>query len=357
MHEVAVGPVHAGVIEPGHFRFQCHGETVLHLEISLGYQHRGVESASTAGPTIAPCISPRPSRGIPRSATPSRSARPWRPSRPAPSRPSSGDPRHRPRARARGEPRRRPGRARGRRRFPAHRLVVRPHPRRHPEPVRHALRQQVRQGPRAPRRGRIRSGRGARRQLRERTPAAGRDARGACDLLWTTPSVVARFEGTGSLSAETAREIGLVGPAARACGVDRDVRRDHPDGHLPVRAHPGLHVADGRRVRPGPGALARGPALVRLRRGAAAGPPGGELPRARGRLPPTRIAVSLVEGWRGRSATWPDERRSGRFASYKVVDPSFHNWFGLALAMRDGQISDFPLCNKSFNLSYCGHDL
>ena len=47
----------------------------------------------------------------------------------------------------------------------------------------------------------------------------------------------------------------------------------------------------------------------------------------------------------------------GRFARYKIVDPSFHNWFGLALALRDQQISDFPLCNKSFNLSYCGHDL
>ncbi|RPI60596.1 MAG: hydrogenase, partial [Planctomycetaceae bacterium] len=51
VHEVAVGPVHAGVIEPGHFRFQCHGETVHHLEISLGYQHRGVERAMLAGPT------------------------------------------------------------------------------------------------------------------------------------------------------------------------------------------------------------------------------------------------------------------------------------------------------------------
>ena len=49
-HEVAVGPVHAGVIEPGHFRFQCHGEEVLHLEIELGYQHRGVERAMLGGP-------------------------------------------------------------------------------------------------------------------------------------------------------------------------------------------------------------------------------------------------------------------------------------------------------------------
>src|SRR5262249_3666102 len=50
VHEVAVGPVHAGVIEPGHFRFLCHGENVLHLEIALGYQHRGVERAVVGGP-------------------------------------------------------------------------------------------------------------------------------------------------------------------------------------------------------------------------------------------------------------------------------------------------------------------
>ena len=50
VHEVAVGPVHAGIIEPGHFRFQCHGENVFHLEISLGYQHRGVERVLPGGP-------------------------------------------------------------------------------------------------------------------------------------------------------------------------------------------------------------------------------------------------------------------------------------------------------------------
>ena len=69
------------------------------------------------------------------------------------------------------------------------------------------------------------------------------------------------------------------------------------------------------------------------------------------------LVVSLVEGWRGEigHVAVTDER--GRFARYKVVDPSFHNWTGLAMALRDRQISDFPLCNKSFNLSYCGHDL
>lgn len=50
VHEVAVGPVHAGIIDPGHFRLQCHGETVMNLEIHLGYQHRGVEAALAGGP-------------------------------------------------------------------------------------------------------------------------------------------------------------------------------------------------------------------------------------------------------------------------------------------------------------------
>jgi len=65
----------------------------------------------------------------------------------------------------------------------------------------------------------------------------------------------------------------------------------------------------------------------------------------------------LVEGWRGEicHVALTDER--GKFARYQVVDPSFHNWFGLALAMRGQEISEFPVMNKSFGLSYCGHDL
>src|SRR5262249_8485401 len=50
VHEVAVGPVHAGGVERGHFRFQCHGEAGFPLEISLGYQHRGVERKLVGGP-------------------------------------------------------------------------------------------------------------------------------------------------------------------------------------------------------------------------------------------------------------------------------------------------------------------
>jgi Ni,Fe-hydrogenase III large subunit len=65
----------------------------------------------------------------------------------------------------------------------------------------------------------------------------------------------------------------------------------------------------------------------------------------------------MVEGWRGELCHVALTDESGRFARYKVVDPSFHNWSALAYALRGQQISDFPLCNKSFNLSYSGHDL
>jgi Ni,Fe-hydrogenase III large subunit len=72
---------------------------------------------------------------------------------------------------------------------------------------------------------------------------------------------------------------------------------------------------------------------------------------------PESVAVALTEGWRGEICHVAVTDARGRFARYKVTDPSFHNWQGLALALRNEQISDFPLCNKSFNLSYCGFDL
>jgi Ni,Fe-hydrogenase III large subunit len=74
-------------------------------------------------------------------------------------------------------------------------------------------------------------------------------------------------------------------------------------------------------------------------------------------LAPESLAVSMVEGWRGEIVHVAVTSAEGALAGYKIVDPSFHNWFGLTIALRGNQISDFPLCNKSFNLSYAGHDL
>lgn len=69
------------------------------------------------------------------------------------------------------------------------------------------------------------------------------------------------------------------------------------------------------------------------------------------------FVVSINEGWRGEVSHCIITDDKGDILRYKVKDPSFHNWTGLALSLRDEGISDFPLCNKSFNLSYCGFDL
>jgi Ni,Fe-hydrogenase III large subunit len=169
--------------------------------------------------------------------------------------------------------------------------------------------------------------------------------------------VRSRFENTGPLSVEQATEVGLVGVAARASGLVRDVRFDHPAGwhrfaQTPVAVWPGGDVFARARVR-----------WLEIQRSGRfleeqlAAPPDGDIRVEAGQPAPERLAVGLVEGWRGEICHVALTDSAGRFRRYKIVDPSFHNWTGLALALRGQAISDFPLCNKSFNLSYCGFDL
>jgi Ni,Fe-hydrogenase III large subunit len=194
-------------------------------------------------------------------------------------------------------------------------------------------------------------------ELLERLASLERDARGACALAWKAPSVAARYEGTGRLGREAAESIGLVGPAARACGIARDARHDFPTGIyrftlIPVSTWHTGDVFARAYVR----WLETQRSIAFLSEQLRSLPPG-ETSAACGPLGRDMIAVSLVEGWRGQICHVALTGPEGTFSRYEVVDPSFHNWFGLALAMRGGEISDFPLCNKSFNLSYCGHDL
>jgi len=168
---------------------------------------------------------------------------------------------------------------------------------------------------------------------------------------------MARFEDTGRVRPDVARELGLVGPAARASGLRPDVRKSHPAGifrfvHIPISTWESGDVFARAFVRWLE--IERSVEFVRTQLR--------ELPKGSVRVacPPPRpngFCVSLVEGWRGEICHVAMTDEQGRFSGYKVVDPSFHNWSGLAMALRDQQISDFPLCNKSFNLSYCGHDL
>jgi Ni,Fe-hydrogenase III large subunit len=359
VHEVGVGPVHAGVIEPGHFRFQCHGEEVFHLEISLGYQHRGIERALAGGPDRRSIHLLETAAGdttIGHATAYCEVVEALAGSRPA----------------DRGSALR--AIALELERLASHAGDL------------GALAGDVGYLPTASYCGRIRGdflnltaelcgsrfGRGLVRpggarfdadealagRLRERLERAVADCRSAIELLWDAPSVMERFEGTGTVPREVAQALGLKGPAARASGLDRDARRDHPSGVF--RAHP-VPVALGdsgdvyARARVRWLELERSAAFVRERLAALPGGPARS--EAGGTLGASRLAASLVEGWRGELCHVALTDEAGRFARYKVVDPSFHNWSALAYALRGQQISDFPLCNKSFNLSYSGHDL
>jgi len=83
----------------------------------------------------------------------------------------------------------------------------------------------------------------------------------------------------------------------------------------------------------------------------------GQIKSDLGNANPSSGVVSLIEGWRGEIVHTAFTDRDGEIMQYKIKDPSFNNWYGLSLALRKTAISDFPLCNKSFDLSYAGHDL
>jgi len=358
LHEVAVGPVHAGIIEPGHFRFQCFGEHVFKLNIALGYQHRGIEARLTGGPdcrtlhyletaagdttighSLAYCRAIEALAGItapPRAAairaimlelerianhTGDLGA-------------MAGDVAYLPTSSY-------CGRLRGDflnltalfcgNRFGRNLLT--------PGGVHYDLDDE------------------RRRTALTRFQQAFTSTVNAIGLMWNSASVLARFEGCGRLEPADALALGVVGVPARACGLTRDVRCDHPSGvfcfnQLPVSVGSGGDVLARAQVRWLEMQRSRDflqEVLTTL--------PSSPLQTRPGRLQPEHLTVTLTEGWRGEICHVASSDHDGKLANYKIIDPSFHNWPALSRVMRDEQISNFPLCNKSFNLSYCGHDL
>lgn len=360
IHEVGVGPIHAGIIEPGHFRFLCKGEQILHLEIQLGYQHRGIESlfieknSLLQKATLAESIAGDTAVGhstafanlweslcgftadeelnyvrtlaleIERIAihTGDLSA-------------ICGDIAF---------------------------LIGNSVYGRLRTPIINFFQQWC--GNRLAK-GLIRPGRNNfafTSELRDIflkiLDAYEKDYLEMNSKFFHNPGSLSRLEKTGVFTTEQALGIGAVGMAARSSGLNRDVRLTHPccnySGlfHTPILKHHGdvLSRTQVRREE-----IMQSISYIRYFLE--------EIPvQNKEREPlsnpkPDTFILSLVEGWRGEICHCAITDANGKLAHYKIKDPSFHNWLALALAVRKNEISDFPVCNKSFNLSYSGFDL
>jgi Ni,Fe-hydrogenase III large subunit len=359
VHEVAVGPVHAGVIEPGHFRFNCIGERVFHLEIQLGYQHRGIEplllnaepkrlpviTDSVAGDTtIGHGVSMSQAIEALTGKSPDAGARIIRTIGLELERIAnhigdlgaiSGDVAFLP-------PANYFGRIRGD--FLNMTLVicgnrlgkgfVRP------GGVRFSIDSEIS------------------RILMERINELEPQIVHVLDLLFTTSSVITRFEDCGAVSNFDAEKLGLVGPAGRASGISYDARRCFPTEHyanidIPENAKPSGDVYARAKMRAEEVIQSIGIIKSLLAAPIETQCVDFENPD----LASSSFVVTVNEAWRGEVSHCVVTDDSGKIVRYKIKDPSFHNWNGLAMSLRDTGISDFPLNNKSFNLSYCGFDL
>ncbi|MDX2451271.1 MAG: hydrogenase, partial [Desulfosarcina sp.] len=197
-----------------------------------------------------------------------------------------------------------------------------------------------------------------RRDLTARISELKPQVKHTIDLLFSTSSVRSRFEGCGKVSRSDAEKMGLVGPAGRACGITYDVRRCFPTEQysrldIPENAEPTGDVYARAKVRADEvmqsiqiiESLLQNPVETHV------------IDVAEMTLAPESLVVTLNEAWRGELSHCILTDAAGDILRYKVKDPSFHNWNGLSMSLRDTGISDFPLNNKSYNLSYCGFDL
>lgn len=365
-HEVGVGPIHAGIIEPGHFHFICLGEDVLHLEIQLGYQHRGIEdlyqrkthllqrtvlSESIAGDTVvghtmAFVQNMEALYGI--------------------------------KVSARTELLRVLA-------LELERIAI------HTgdlsafcNDVAYQLGGEVFGALRTPvinffqlwcgnrlAKGLIRTGYNPyifTRDLHTRLVKLLDDFEPKfiemAERTFSLPSALNRFERTGILTKAQAELIGAVGMTARMTGLRRDIRATHPFGYYKQVPYTPVLLSSG-------DVYARGMlrnlevqfsigyirSLLELIDTLPEENTSQDFELYKKQLPDHSFSVSLIEGWRGEICHCTVTGKNGLLLKHKIKDPSLHNWMALALALRNNEISDFPINNKSFNLSYCGNDL
>jgi Ni,Fe-hydrogenase III large subunit/Ni,Fe-hydrogenase III component G len=356
VYEIPVGPVHAGVIEPGHFRFSVMGETIIHMRSRLYFTHKGTEKLfegrlpqdgvelaerisgdTSAGHALAYCQAIEAAAGVevPRRARYLRVLL-----------------------------------------LELERLynhvadfgaiandtgfaVAHAHCYRIRERLLRVNKQVT--GSRLLRGGLVPGGvrfdlpRAA--DIADEVASAIADFDDVVEICLKHTLLLDRLNLTGVLGRDTAIDQGVLGVVARASGVDLDARRDHPFAaydelgfSIPVltsgdvKARALVRVEEVRQS-------------AKLVRQACRALPDGPIVASVGRIEPFVPAFGIVEGWRGRIVHWLATADDGRLHRVKVVDPSFLNWPALSLVLADNIVPDFPLCNKSFNQSYSGNDL
>lgn len=358
IYELPVGPIHAGVIEPGHFRFSCFGETILNLEIRLGYVHRGIEKRMTEVPwqkarfvaeaaasdtasanaiAHATAIESLFAIAVPERALALRTLA-----------------------------------------LEIERLAV------------HIIdvggmgtdtgflsvsATAGRLRGKALALGQMLSGSrflraftfpGGVRQVADKNLAKMLSAvknlrvelKPIFDILLENQVARERMEKIGVVSPSLANEFGIVGVAARACGIEYDCRQHFAHASYPKDAPPAV-------VEKGGDILAR--TRVRIREIGTSFdtlehvlenlPTGDVASKLPDTLPPNKLGLGIVEAFRGELIHLLFTDSNGRIKRYAIKDPSFNNWTAISIAIRNNLIADFPLCNKSLALSYSGNDL
>ena len=356
VYEIPVGPVHAGMIEPGHFRFSVVGETILRMKARLWFVHRGIEKLfagrapaagielaervsgdTSVGHALAYCLAVEQALGI------------------------DVSPRDQRRRAVLLELERlynhvgdlgamandvgfgfanvhalrlREDLLRINERTTGHRLL----------------------------RGGVSLGHTFVHELPDiaELRAIGEQVTELVALTVGKGSIIDRFSGTAVLSQQAARDMGTLGYVARASGINQDARRDHPFVPMPasftVITDTSGDVLARYRVRAAEiqnsldiieGLYQAGADEHQVATPPPVGTPHGAL----------HSGVGIVEGWRGRITHRVEIAADGSLARVKIVDPSFFNWPALTVALADTIVPDFPLANKSFNQSYAGNDL
>jgi Ni,Fe-hydrogenase III large subunit/Ni,Fe-hydrogenase III component G len=176
------------------------------------------------------------------------------------------------------------------------------------------------------------------------------------NLIENSSSTRDRLQGTGVLRPEVARNLGIVGLAGRASGYEGDLRRDFPHAayeglEFRVPVHQTGDVEHRMRVR-----VEEVRESLGLIRQAMAAVPAGELRAPPRELAEGRVALGYAEGWRGEIFHWIRAAAGQQLARCKIKDPSLQNWPALSEAILGNIVPDFPVINKSFNLSYSGTD-